>query len=216
MIKDIWERNALPSPPANLDADLFEWLRLAQSRQDVSFVDFTPLPQDDIERLKRSLGEPPEELLVFYHYVTPWWDMRNGFDVWDEHMKIAFNQFKRAAVKKEEYDTDELDQIIADSPPIWPVSLSKEATVLAFSDDMGRLAIMGGNIGAGLGHPLAVGLRNYIVMMVVADIRWDERNYPSYEHVLRDSIVRQAGKWPEDSPPRHFLIDAYENDLWNP
>ena len=216
MLEEIWERNTLPLPPANTDDHLFKWLRLVQDKQDIALVDFTPLPHEDLERLKHSLGIPPEELLLFYSYVTPWWNMANGFNIWKEHMEIAYNQFREAALRKREFEIEEIDQLIMNSPVIWPVSVSKEATIVVFEDALGRLAVIEGNIGSTLGRPLALGLRNYIIMTVVADIRWDERNYESYQKVLQDPIVSKAGKWPEKNPPSHFLIDAYEGNLWEP
>ncbi|MBI1926573.1 hypothetical protein HYR99_20310 [Candidatus Poribacteria bacterium] len=213
MLKEIWERNALPLLPMNVEHDLFDWLRLAQNKLDISFVDFTPLPDEDLEKLKRSLGVPPKELSLFYNYVTPWWNMRNGFDVWKEHTERAFDRFRKFVLKKE-YKMDELEPLILNSPAIWPVVLSQKATAIAFVDDWGRLAVIEGNIGSTLGRPLAVGLRNYIVMIVVAEIQFEEKDYQSYEQVLRDPLVKQAGKWPADNPPSHFLIEAYESGLW--
>src|SRR5437762_3566840 len=90
---------------------------------------------------------------------------------------------------------------------VWALAdrldVRQAANAAAFADERGQLAIINANIGLDLGCPLALGLRNYIVMTVVGEIAWEQKPYPSYNEVLADEIVRAAGGWPQDDPPHH-------------
>jgi len=115
-------------------------------------------------------------------------------------------------VKKAAISPDEAKNRIAKSPSLWPISISIHSTTLAFSDEVGRLSVISGNIrgGFGLGRPLAMGLRNYFTMRVINHLAWIETDVTtsSTEVGLQPEILA-VGEWPEEDPPRHVLIDCF-------
>jgi hypothetical protein len=104
----------------------------------------------------------------------------------------------------------ELLQALRSAPSLWPVYVSQKSNVAAFVDHRQRLGIIGVNIGVNLGRPLAVGLRAYVILTVVAEMVWEQENYATYDRVLDDERVRTAGEWDPSDPPRHPLIALYE------
>jgi hypothetical protein len=160
-----------------------------------------------------ALGHPNEELDYFYSKCTPWGPMRDGVEIWNNHLTLIHHQTKKNLLAHSNLSSGDIESTLSVSPPLWPVHLSQNATAVAFSDSQGRLAILNGNIGQNLGCPLALGLRNFIIMAVIGEMIWEEKNYQTYQAVLEDEVVRTAGLWPHDNQPYHPMIEAWEGRL---
>jgi hypothetical protein len=210
MKSNIWLRRKLPTPPANFDDAFWSWLREISEQLDITFFDDTPLLSTDLEELRRSQGNSHPELEYFYSKCTPWGAQREGIEIWNGHLALMYQHTKENLLAHGKLSSGDIESAFAVSPSLWPINLSQNATAFAFSDSQGRLAILNGNIGQDLGCPLALGLRNFIIMTAIAEIIWEEKNYQTYDAVLHDPAVRAAGLWPHDNPPCHPLIDAYE------
>jgi hypothetical protein len=211
MIDDLFHKRQLPAPPPGFHTTFWDWVWEMGERLDVRFFDDHPVPSRDVEALISRLGTIHPDLEYYYSQCTPWGIQRDGVGNWTGHLEIA----RRCAVKNDRLaGTDQTEKNVLDllsqAPPLWPVHVSQAANAAAFAADQGRLAIVNANIGLDLGCPLALGLRNYIMMTVVGEIVWEEKNYPSYNEVLTDELTREAGAWPSDDPPQHPLIDIYE------
>lgn len=213
MFERLLEENDLPRPPLRIGEDLLHWVTEAQAALEVLIIDQTPLPQVDIELIQTQVSVLPNDLTWFYAHVTPWSRMRNGFKYWSEHVEIAYNHCRKAALGRGA-DGAELEQRIAVAPVLLPVNLSHKATSFAFIDARQRLAIIDGNIGPSLGRPMAIGLRSYLIQQVLVEIVWCDKGYRTYAQAMGDPWVSEAGGWPEEDPPRHLLTEAYEEGYW--
>jgi hypothetical protein len=211
MLNNIWLFHKLPPPPSSFDEEFFCWLREAGARLEVTFFDDTPIRTTDFEELKRALGNPHSDLEYFYSKCTPWGSMRAGVEIWNRHLQRIHQHTRQTLLSRGDLSSGDVESTLAVAPSLWPVNLSPNVTAVAFSDSQGRLAILNGNINSNLGRPLALGLRNFIIMTVTGEIIWEEKNYQSYAAVLNDETVRAAGLWPDDDPPCHPVIDAFES-----
>jgi len=211
MLNNVWLRRKLPPPPINFDDEFFRWLWEVGVLLDLTFFDNTPMLSTDFEALKHILGNPHPELEYFYSKCTPWGALRAGVEIWDRHLQRLHQHTRQTLSSRDDLSSGDIESALAVSPSLWPVNLSADATAVAFSDSQGRLAILNGNSGEDLGRPLALGLRNFIMMTVIGEIIWEEKNYQTYAAVLDDETVRAAGLWPDDDPPCHPVIDAFES-----
>jgi hypothetical protein len=210
MFNDIWLHRKLPKPPGNFDHEFFNWLEEVGKQLEVRFFDNTPMPLKDFEQLKLAFGNPHAELECFYSKCTPWGSPKAGIEIWNQHNQLIYQHTRQKLLSRGELASADIESALAVAPALWPINLSQNASAVAFSDSQGRLAILNGNIGENLGCPLAMGLRNFMIMTVIGEIIWEEKNYQTYADVLDDVMVRAAGLWPYDNPPCHPVIDAWE------
>jgi len=210
MFNNIWLYRNLPKPPDNFDEEFFNWLREVGKQLDVIFFDNTPMPSKNFEQLKRTLGNPHGELEYFYSRCTPWGPKRAGLEIWNSQSQLIYQQTRENLLSRGGLASADIESALAVAPPLWPINLSPNASAIAFADGLGRLVILNGNIGENMGGPLAMGLRNFIIMTVIGEIVWEEKNYQTYDAVSGDAMVRAAGLWPYDNPPHHPVIDAWE------
>jgi len=210
MFNDIWLHRKLPKPPLNFDDEFFNWLEEVGKQLNVMFFDNTPLSSKDLEELKNALGKPHAEVEYFYSKCTPWGAQKDGLETWTNHVQLISQYARKKLLAGGDLASTDIDSALAVAPPLWPINLSSNASVTAFADGQGNLVILNGNIGENLGCPLAMGLRNYIIMVVIGEIIWEGNNYQTYDAVLNDVMVRVAGRWPYDNPPSHPVIDAWE------
>jgi hypothetical protein len=210
MFDDIWFKHGLPKPPGDFDEKFWAWLWETGKQLNVSLFDYTPIRATDLDELKRTLGNPHPELECFYSKCTPWGSMQAGIEIWNRHLQRIHQYARQTLLSRGDLSSGDIASALAVSPSLWPVNLSPNAAAVAFSDSQGRLAILNGNIDPNLGRPLALGLRNFMIMTVIAEIVWEEKNYQSYKAVLDDETVRAAGLWPDHEAPSHPLIEAFE------
>lgn len=210
MFNNIWLHRNLSKPPDNFAEEFFVWLGEVGKQLDVIFFDHSPMPPKDFEQLKRNLGNPHADLEYFYSKCTPWGPQRAGLEIWHDQSQRIYQQTRENLLSRGKFASADIESALAVAPPLWPINLSPNASAVAFSDGLGRLAILNSNAGENLGCPLAMGLRNFIIMTVIGEIMWEEKNYSTYDAVLNDAMVRAAGLWPYDNPPHHPVIDAWE------
>src|ERR1017187_5229367 len=208
-IEEIFKDSGLSQPPPTIGNDLLRWIREAQIVLDFGLIDDVPLPVEDLDQLREHAGSLPPDLAWYYEHATPWVRMGNGLKIWREHMEIACRRLHEVAHRRGVLDKSKFEQNIAAQPVLLPVNLSRKATALAFTDAQKRFAVIDGNIGAYLGRPIAIGLRNYLVQQVLVEIVWCDERYGTYAEAMEDPHVREAGGWPLMDPPRHLFIDAY-------
>lgn len=210
MFNNIWLHRNLLKPPDNFNEEFFVWLREVGKQLDVIFFDHSPMPPKDFEQLKRSLGNPHADIGYFYSKCTPWGQQRAGLEIWHDQSQLIYQQTRENLLSRGKLASVDIESALAVASPLWPINLSPNVSAVAFSDGLGRLAILNGNAGENLGCPLAMGLRNFIIMTVIGEVMWEEKNYSTYDAVLNDAMVRAAGLWPYDNPPHHPVIDAWE------
>jgi len=211
MFNNIWLHRKFPKPPSNFNDEFYNWLQEIEKQLDITFFDHSPMPPKDFAELKRTLGNPHVELEYFYLKFTPWGSQKLGLEIWNDHHQLIYQHTRERLLSRGELASADIESALAIAPSLWPINLSANASAVAFSDSQGRLAILNGNIGENLGCPLAMGLRNYIIMTVIGEIMWEEKNYPTYNAVLSDAMVKAAGLWSYDNPPCHPVIDAWES-----
>ena len=211
IIRNLLNKNNLEIPPSVLNEELYNWLEAAGEKQNVRFVSDTPMPQKDFQRLKSQLGEVPSELAYYYARSTPW---AGGIGI-DDYFEAAnrieaecISIFKRNRISEEEASLQ-----IREGSTLWPVYISvKGSAALSFSDSTGRLCVVEGAIhgGHGFGTPFSIGLRNFLVMSVIADLFWFEtEDEISYKESLLHPMILSIGEWPTDESPVHYMIDCF-------
>lgn len=210
MLKELLEDNDLSPPPQAVGDDLLLWVRKAEEELDVRILDDVPMNVEDLGRLRHLAGSLPDDLEWLYSFATPWTLGSTGLETWREHMEIAKRYLYKAAGSRGAPDKDELQKRLENDPFLLPVNLSRNGTMFAFTDAQKRLAIIDGNIGPNLGRPMAIGMRNYLIMLVVADILWCDKGYQTFTESSNDPLSREAGCWPADDPPQHIFVEAYE------
>jgi hypothetical protein len=211
MNTDILQRRHLPSPPPGFGEAFWNWLRVASRELDVALFDDHPMPAEDLDALEQQLGLAPRELTEFYSQSTPWGDQRPGPQIWKGHLELVRERaIANYALAQDPRPVEELRALLAAAPPLWPVYVSQKANIAAFTDQRGRVGVINVGIGANLGSPLASSVRNFVVMTVVGEAVWEEKNYRTYDEVLLDEAVGAAGAWWSTDRPEHPLIALYE------
>ena len=211
IIGDLFQERGLALPPEGLGEPFWAWVWQVSQELDVQFFDDHPMAAADLRSLVSLFGPIPPDLEAYYTHTTPWGDQLNGVEIWTEHLEIARAcVIRNVALTQAPWTAEGVMEALEGAPPLWPVHLSQKANVGAFSNGRGRISVINANIGLYLGCPLAVGLRNYVLMAVTAEIVWEQKHFQSYNEALEDGTVRAAGGWPKLEPPRHPLIDVYE------
>ncbi len=212
MIRKLLEKNNIENPPLGLNEELFNWLKVAGEKQNIKFVSDVPMQHKDFQRLKSQLGEVPAELDYYYARSTPWtYGIEDYFEAVNLIEAECISIFKKNGISEEEARLR-----IREGSPLWPVYIHiKGSRAVAFSDSRGRLCVVEASIyeGLGFGRPLSIGLRNFLVMRVIADLFWFEsEDEISFTESALNPMILSIGEWPVDNPPSHYLID-FKNTL---
>jgi hypothetical protein len=210
VFKNLLLESGLNLPPSNMDEELYQWLGDAKKELGVSFISESPLKQKDLNLLIRNLGSLPSALKFYYSKSTPWdYEVEEYFD----KIKRIKTECQSRLVNIKRIIEEEAKLKIDDSEPLWPVEIySTGNSTLAFLDEIGRLAIVSGDVrgGLGLGRPIAIGLRNFFVMRVITQLAWyDADGTVSFNEIgLRPEIL-SIGGWPQIDFPKHTIIECF-------
>lgn len=208
-IRKLLEKYNIEIPSLELNEELYSWLQAAKEELSAEFVSDLPMQQKDIERLKFQLGMVHPELDFYYARSTPWrYGIEDYFEAIDLIQAECILIFKRNGSSEKNAKLR-----ISEGSPLWPVHIRiKGPTAVAFSDAIGRLCLVEASRhgGLGFGRPISIGLRNFLVLRVIAQLFWFESDGEvPYTEGARSPKILSIGEWPIQNPPNHYLIDCF-------
>jgi len=202
MVSEIWQRHGLQHPPTAFGKDFLEWLHTISSSLLITFVDPSPMDESDLSWLQNTYGVPHPELRTLYQFSNPWGGYADGPMIWEKIITRAYSRYELLF----QYKREDLKSIRLSSPVLWPVMISDKQDIAAFVDQHERLAVVEISDEKVPMRPLSVGLRNYFVANVIAEILLGEDRYQYFRDAWIDPLVTEAAAWPVIDPPRHPLF----------